>query len=68
MSSCVQNPQNKKEVFCDEKLKPVLGGRDKVGFLEIAKHLSEHFPKNPKVPKAPKAPKTSPLDPSSPHT
>ena len=55
--SFFQNPQNKKEVFCDETLKPVLGGKDKVEFLEIAKLLSEHFPKTPKVPKTPKEPK-----------
>ena len=56
--SFFQNPQNKREVFCDETLKPVLGGKDKVGFLEIAKLLSEHFPKAPKDPKTPKSPKT----------
>ncbi|KAG0604052.1 hypothetical protein M758_10G140500 [Ceratodon purpureus] len=72
----LQNPQNKKEVFCDETLKPVLGGKDKVGFLEIAKLLSEHFPKAPKVPKTPKAPKIpkepklpkEPKSPKSPRT
>lgn len=49
----LQNPQNKREILCDEKLKPVLGGKDKVGFTEIAKLLSEHFPKAPKTPKTP---------------
>jgi hypothetical protein len=71
-----QNPQNKREVFCDETLKPVLGGKDKVGFLEIAKLLSEHFPKAPKDPKTPKSPKTlkerkvpkEPKSPKSPRT
>lgn len=72
----LQNPQNKREVFCDETLKPVLGGKDKVGFLEIAKLLSEHFPKAPKDPKTPKSPKTlkerkvskEPKSPKSPRT
>lgn len=66
--SIFQNPQNKKEVFCDETLKPVLGGKDKVGFLEIARLLSEHFPKAPKVPKTPKIPKEPklPKEPKSP--
>lgn len=63
-----QNPLNKQEVFYGEKLKPVLGDKDKVGFLEIAMLLSKHFPlaskppealKEPKVPKSRKASKVS---------
>ncbi|XP_019182184.1 PREDICTED: upstream activation factor subunit UAF30-like [Ipomoea nil] len=41
----LQNPTNKKEINCDEKLKAIFNGRDKVGFLEIAKLLSQHFQK-----------------------
>ncbi|XP_058104128.1 protein TRI1-like [Magnolia sinica] len=41
----LQNPANKKEICYDEKLKAIFGGRDKVGFLEIAKLLSPHFVK-----------------------
>ncbi|KAI7988037.1 hypothetical protein ACSBR2_037260 [Camellia fascicularis] len=39
----LQNPQNKKEIICDEKLKTIFDGKDKVGFLEIAKLLKPHF-------------------------
>uniref|UniRef100_A0A7C9D1Q2 DM2 domain-containing protein n=2 Tax=Opuntia streptacantha TaxID=393608 RepID=A0A7C9D1Q2_OPUST len=40
----LQNPSNKREIICDEKLK-TLFGKDKVGFLEIARLLSQHFVK-----------------------
>ena len=42
----LQNPANKKEIFCDEKLKTIFEGKDKVGFTEIAKLLSNHFVKS----------------------
>lgn len=41
----LQNPADKREVFCDETLKQIFEGKDKVGFLEIAKLLSSHFVK-----------------------
>ncbi|XP_021758759.1 upstream activation factor subunit UAF30-like [Chenopodium quinoa] len=41
----LQNPENKKEIICDEKLKVLFSGKDRVGFLEIAKLLSVHFVK-----------------------
>ncbi|KAK1367701.1 Upstream activation factor subunit UAF30 [Heracleum sosnowskyi] len=41
----LQNPANKREIFCDEKLKTVLDGKAQVEFLEIAKLLSKHFVK-----------------------
>lgn len=41
----LQNPENKKEIFCDEKLKTIFSGRDKVGFLEIASLISKQFQK-----------------------
>ena len=41
----LQNPTNKKEIICDAKLKVLFDGRDKVGFLDIGKLLSAHFPK-----------------------
>ncbi|XVF42729.1 hypothetical protein PTKIN_Ptkin01aG0387200 [Pterospermum kingtungense] len=44
-SQNLQNPQNKKEIFCDEKLKTIFDGKEKIGFLEIAKMLSRHFVK-----------------------
>nr|KAJ0225371.1 hypothetical protein LSAT_V11C100035010 [Lactuca sativa] len=39
------NPENKREIICDEKLKTIFDGRDRVGFLEIAKLLAPHFVK-----------------------
>ncbi|XP_031271960.1 protein TRI1-like [Pistacia vera] len=42
----LQNPANKREIRCDEKLKSIFNGRDTVGFLEIAKLLSQHFVKS----------------------
>lgn len=41
----VQNPQNKREIICDTKLKAIFDGKDTVGFLEIGKLLSPHFVK-----------------------
>ncbi|KAK8328553.1 hypothetical protein V6Z11_A11G257900 [Gossypium hirsutum] len=45
-SQNLQNPANKKEIFCDEKLKTIFDGKEKVGFLEIGKMLSRHFMKS----------------------
>ncbi|KAL4376128.1 hypothetical protein GQ457_02G029700 [Hibiscus cannabinus] len=42
----LQNPTNKREIFCDEKLKTIFDGKEKVGFLEIGKLLSRHFVKS----------------------
>uniref|UniRef100_A0A2N9HBI0 DM2 domain-containing protein n=1 Tax=Fagus sylvatica TaxID=28930 RepID=A0A2N9HBI0_FAGSY len=39
----LQNPANKREIYCDEKLKVIFEGKDKVGFLEIGKLLFRHF-------------------------
>ncbi|THG00903.1 hypothetical protein TEA_015279 [Camellia sinensis var. sinensis] len=39
------NPTNKREICCDERLKTLFEGKDKVGFLEIGKLLSRHFVK-----------------------
>ncbi|KAK4372258.1 hypothetical protein RND71_007642 [Anisodus tanguticus] len=39
------NPMNKREINCDRKLKTLLGGKDKVGFIEVSKLLSAHFVK-----------------------
>ncbi|GKV47264.1 hypothetical protein SLEP1_g54178 [Rubroshorea leprosula] len=41
----LQNPRDKREIFCDEKLKALFGGKEKVGFLEIGKLLAQHFVK-----------------------
>lgn len=42
----MQNPANKREIFCDEKLKTIFAGKEKVGFGEIARLLSLHFSKS----------------------
>ncbi|KAK7252594.1 hypothetical protein RIF29_36651 [Crotalaria pallida] len=42
----LQNPENKKEIFCDAKLKTIFDGKEKVGFTEIARLLSNHFAKS----------------------
>ncbi|KAL7158259.1 hypothetical protein ABFS83_02G130400 [Erythranthe nasuta] len=39
----LQNPSDKREIICDDKLKKLFNGQDKVGFLQIAKLLSPHF-------------------------
>ncbi|KAF2580584.1 hypothetical protein F2Q68_00006480 [Brassica cretica] len=39
----LQDPQNKKVIICDEKLKKIFEGKDRVGFLEIAKLIGPHF-------------------------
>ncbi|EYU37600.1 hypothetical protein ABFS82_02G041300 [Erythranthe guttata] len=39
----LQDPKDKKVIICDEKLKTIFGGRDRVGFLEIAGLLNPHF-------------------------
>ncbi|XP_052194029.1 protein TRI1 [Diospyros lotus] len=41
----LQNPANKREINCDDKLKAIFEGKDKVGMLEIGKFLSRHFVK-----------------------
>ncbi|XP_062145676.1 protein TRI1-like [Alnus glutinosa] len=42
----LQNPENKREVFCDENLKSIFSGKDRVGFQEITRLLSSHFVKS----------------------
>jgi chromatin remodeling complex protein RSC6 len=39
----LQNPQNKREIVADDKLKKVFGGKDKVSMFEMNKHLSNHL-------------------------
>ncbi|KAG9440285.1 hypothetical protein H6P81_020450 [Aristolochia fimbriata] len=39
----LQDPENKKVIVCDEKLKKLFGGKDRVGFLEISGLLNPHF-------------------------
>ncbi len=39
----LQNPENKREIIADAKLKPVFDGKDKVNMFEMNKHLSKHL-------------------------
>ncbi|KAL6494684.1 hypothetical protein OROGR_031484 [Orobanche gracilis] len=39
----LQDPADKKVIICDEKLKKIFGGRDCVGFLDIAGLINPHF-------------------------
>ncbi|XP_073045583.1 uncharacterized protein [Primulina eburnea] len=39
----LQDAADKKVIVCDDKLKKIFGGRDRVGFLEIAGLMSPHF-------------------------
>ncbi|KAH7866321.1 hypothetical protein Vadar_018799 [Vaccinium darrowii] len=39
----LQDPQNKKVIVCDEKLKKIFAGKEQVGFLEIGGLISPHF-------------------------
>ncbi|CAA6662970.1 unnamed protein product [Spirodela intermedia] len=41
----LQDTENKKIIICDDKLKRIFGGRDRVGFLEISGLLNPHFMK-----------------------
>ncbi|WOL20388.1 hypothetical protein Cni_G29193 [Canna indica] len=41
----LQDPTDKKVIVCDEKLKAIFGGRDRVGFLEISGLINPHFVK-----------------------
>ncbi|CAI9765603.1 unnamed protein product [Fraxinus pennsylvanica] len=39
----LQDPADKKVIICDENLKNIFGGRDRVGFLQIAGLINPHF-------------------------
>ncbi|XP_043712527.1 upstream activation factor subunit UAF30-like [Telopea speciosissima] len=39
----LQDPENRKIIVCDEKLKNIFGGRERVGFLEISGLINPHF-------------------------
>ncbi|KAK8477998.1 hypothetical protein V6N13_130725 [Hibiscus sabdariffa] len=39
----LEDPENKKMINCDEKLKMIFGGKDSIGFLEIVGLITPHF-------------------------
>lgn len=39
----LQNPQNKREILADDKLRPLFGGKDKVNMFEMTKLVSGHL-------------------------
>jgi upstream activation factor subunit UAF30 len=41
-SKNLQNPENKREILADDKLKPIFG-KDKVTMFEMNKHLAAHL-------------------------
>lgn len=46
ISFILQNPENKREIILDDKLKSIFGNKDKIGMLEIGKLISPHFIKS----------------------
>jgi upstream activation factor subunit UAF30 len=39
----LQNPQNKRNIIADAKLKPLFGGKGEVNMFEMTKLISTHF-------------------------
>ncbi|WVZ10877.1 hypothetical protein V8G54_015407, partial [Vigna mungo] len=39
----LQDPEDKRTIICDEKLKKIFEERDRVGMLEVARLISPHF-------------------------
>lgn len=39
----LQNPKNKRNIFSDEKLKPLFGGKAEVTMFEMTKLISAHI-------------------------
>jgi chromatin remodeling complex protein RSC6 len=39
----LQNPENKREIMADEKLRAVFDGKDKVSMFEMNKHFAQHL-------------------------
>lgn len=42
-SKNLQNPQNKRMIKADDKLRPVFGGKDEVSMFEMTKLVNEHL-------------------------
>ena len=39
----LQNPQNKRNIRADDKLRPLFGGKDEVNMFEMTKLVSKHM-------------------------
>jgi chromatin remodeling complex protein RSC6 len=39
----LQNPENKREILADDKLRAVFDGKDKVSMFEMNKHFAQHL-------------------------
>lgn len=39
----LQNPQNKRNIIADDKLKPIFGGKSEVSMFEMTKLVSGHL-------------------------
>jgi chromatin remodeling complex protein RSC6 len=39
----LQNPENKREILADERLRAVFGGKDRVSMFEMNKHFAQHL-------------------------
>ena len=39
----LQNPQNKRNIIADDKLRPLFGGKDEVTMFEMTKLVSAHM-------------------------
>ena len=39
----LQNPENKREILADDKLRAVFEGKDKVSMFEMNKHFARHL-------------------------
>ncbi|MFC1459109.1 SWIB/MDM2 domain-containing protein [Microvirga arabica] len=42
-SNNLHNPENKREILADDKLRAVFGGKDKVSMFEMNKHFAQHL-------------------------
>jgi chromatin remodeling complex protein RSC6 len=42
-SNNLQNPENKREILADDKLRAVFGGKDKVSMFEMNKRFAQHL-------------------------
>ena len=39
----LQNPENKRNILADDKLRPLFDGKDEVTMFEMTKHVSAHL-------------------------